>query len=203
MHTLITAPAYEPLTVEIVKLHCRIDGDARDALVTTWIQAAREYAETFTGRQLVGATWEQTLNFFPGGRMIPLPRAPLRSVTSVKYTDENGTEQTLSSSAYSVWAPAGPRAQPGGLTLAYDETWPTTRVVEGAVRVRYLAGYTAADVANAAAAMVLVPAAIRQAMLLLCAELSERPAAAIQGTIIGTVPFGVDELLWPYRIEAA
>lgn len=199
--SLATAPAVEPVSLEVAKKHLKFSHNSEDELVTAWIAAARELAESFTGRQLVGATWDLSLDTFPCGQLM-LPRAPLLSVTSVKYLDTTGTEQTLASTVYRSKAFAGPQCRPGHLSLAYAQTWPAHQVVADAVTIRFVAGYSA-QAATAAVAQAAVPMAIRQAMLLLLAEFDRRRSTALQGTIITEVPLSARNLLAPFRVHVS
>lgn len=168
---LITAPTVEPITLAEAKAHLRITGNDDDTAIGVLITTARQTAEQITGRALMPQTWEKTLDAFPDNE-IELPWPPLVSITSVKYIDIAGSQQTLASTEYT----ADNDSEPGWLLLAYGKDWPATQEVANAVRVRYLAGY--ADAAS-------VPAAIKNWMLLKIGELyanreasAERPAVA-------------------------
>jgi uncharacterized phiE125 gp8 family phage protein len=63
---LIHGPAVEPLSLDEAKLHVRQDSTADDDLITTLIQAAREYCEDFCHRAFVTQTWQLLLDHFPG-----------------------------------------------------------------------------------------------------------------------------------------
>lgn len=136
---LITAPAAEPVSLADAKAHLRVDHAADDDLIAALIAAAREDAEHRLGRALVMQTLEQVCDAFPADGDIELPNPPLASVTSVKYLDSDGVEQTLSTSLYDVDSDSAP----GEIHRAYGVTWPSTRCVENAVRARYVAGYAA------------------------------------------------------------
>ena len=72
--TLITAPAIEPVTVAEVKEHLRIDEDDEDALLTTFIEVAREYCEGYQNKAYITQTWDLWLDDFPDSPFkIPLP----------------------------------------------------------------------------------------------------------------------------------
>ncbi len=189
--TLVTAPAAEPVSLEEAKLHLRVDSDADDDLVATLIEAARNNVEAHTSRALVNQTWDLKLDTFPPSHIFELPRPPLSSVTSITYVDIDGVEQTWASADYTVQANAGPYSMPGTVALAYGASYPTHRSQPDAVTVRFVAGY-GADGSS-------VPAAIRQAVLLLIGEMYARREVAIAGTIISRIPFGVDSLLASFR----
>lgn len=184
------APATEPLSLADAKLHLRVVSDDDDDLITALIQGAREYVETFLRRQLVTATWAMTLDEFPdsdGDITLPLP--PLASVTSIAYVDGDGDDQTLDSANYTVHT----NCEPGKITLAYGESWPSTRDQPDAVTVTFVAGYGAA---------AAVPAGIVAAIKLVLGDLYENREAAVLGTIRSDNPT-VKNLLWTYRIAEA
>lgn len=156
-----------------------------DPHLTGLIKTARHWTEEYLRRSLIEQTHDWSLDAFPVEFAVPRP--PLISVTSVTYVDTAGASQTLSASIYRV----DTAAEPGRITPAYGEAWPSVREVTNAVIVRFKAGYGTAASA--------VPEPIRQAMLLLIGEMHERREQALVGTSIVSVPFGVKELLSPYR----
>lgn len=139
---LVTAPAEEPITLAEAKTHLRVDASDEDALITSLIVAARRAAEQRTGRALVTQTWEASCDEFPGsGEGIPLQLAPVQSVTSVKYIDTAGVEQTIGAPNYTL----NDRGSMGHSVLpAHGYAWPSAREQQNAVTVRFVAGYGAA-----------------------------------------------------------
>ena len=133
------APTAEPVSVDDVKNHARIDIDDDDVLVENKIKAARELCETYIKRAFVSRTLRLTLDEMPAWEFY-LPRPPLVSVTSVKYIDSSGTQQTISASDYSVDI----YTEPGRITPAYGLSWPSGRAHTNAIEVIYVAGYGAA-----------------------------------------------------------
>lgn len=187
---LITAPATEPVTSSEAKSHLRVDTTADDTLIGTLITAARQHVENHLRRALITQTWELVMDAFPAGDVIRLPRPPLVSVTSIKYTDVAGNESTLSSAAYVV----DTDSTKGRVVLKSGESWPSdTLAAANGVRVRYVAGYGSA---------AAVPNPIRQAILLLIGTLYENRESVLvaQGVTVAQLPFGVEALLMPYRI---
>lgn len=149
---VVAAPTVEPVTLAEARLQCKVDSDdtTHDALINVLITAAREFAEHYTGRALAEQTLEAAARCFPDCDHIDLPRPPVSSVTSIKYTDAAGVEQTLSASAYSL----SPYELSNRVSLAYGLTWPTTQDVADAVRIRFVAG-TASGQKAAKAAILL------------------------------------------------
>lgn len=189
---LITAPATEPVTLAEAKSHLRVDITEDDTYIGTLITAARNIAETWTARALVTQTWELYMDAFPANGFT-LPRPPLQSITSIKYTPLGGAETTVSSSLYKVDAVT----EPGCVVLASDATWPSTTLVElNGVVVRFAAGYGAA---------AAVPQAIKQAILMLVGTMYESREDVLvgQGATANELPLAAKRLLLPYRMWRA
>jgi uncharacterized phiE125 gp8 family phage protein len=178
------APAEEPVTTAEAKAHCRVDHDDEDTLIASLIVAARQWCESWTGRQFVTATWRLSLDGFPGCA-IRLPKPPLQSVSSVAYDAADGTATTLGSSAYRTDADS----EPGRLTPAYGLTWPTARCQTNAVRVTYVAGYGAASA---------VPKAVKQAILLLVGHWYANREAVGSGGVASEIAMTAQALLTPF-----
>ena len=187
---LITGPVVEPVSLEEAKLHLRVDLSDDDYLIDSLLRTAREYAEDVSGRAFCSQTWELVADAWPGDRFV-LPRPPLVSVTSIKYTDEDGTEATFSSSYYTV----DTDSEPGKVVLKSTASWPSVTLVDiNGIRVRYVCGYgaTAGD----------VPQRYRHAILLLAGHWYEnREAIATSGAMPKEIPAGVTALLWMERVK--
>jgi uncharacterized phiE125 gp8 family phage protein len=153
---LVTPPAGEPISLAEAKLHLRVDGGDDDLLIGSLITAARQAAETITGRQLMTARWRLVLDAFPGpllmhagsGSSFSLPthaillaKCPVQFVVSVEYLDMNGTTQVLPASDYVLDA----ACEPARLSPVFGKTWPPTLPQIGAVTVTFDAGYGSAS----------------------------------------------------------
>ncbi|GJM23936.1 MAG: hypothetical protein DHS20C16_03510 [Phycisphaerae bacterium] len=178
---VITKPASEPLTLTEAKAHLNVDHDEDDTYITTLITVARRTAEGKQWRALMTTTREQTMDCFPFG-CITLEHPPLQSVTSVKYIDADGVQQTLSSDNYDV----DTDSIYGRICPAYGLNWPTTRNIQNAVRVRYDCGYADAD---------SVPTTTKQAMLLLIGNWYEHREEVVVGLSVTKITDAVDMLL--------
>jgi uncharacterized phiE125 gp8 family phage protein len=208
---LVTPPAAEPVSLAQAKLHLRIgDYSDEDALISTWITAARERVEAEVSRALVTQSYDMFLDSFPygGGYMlrevrqqgwithanpfprslaIKVPRPPLVSVDTIEYTDQGGQLVTLDPSQYRVRTS---RSRPGTIEPAYGVAWPIPQPVCSAVRIRFTAGY-----GNAAA----VPASAVAAMLLIIGHRWLNRESVITGTIASELPQGVSDVLAPLK----
>lgn len=155
----------EPISAAEAKLHLRIDAADEDTLISALITAARVYCEGIQNRAYITQTLELSIDGFPWGRLIELPRPILQSVTSVKYTDVDGVEATFTD--YVVDADS----YLGRIALKRDFNWPTVTLREiGAIKIQFVAGYGATAAS--------VPAIVKQAMLLLIAYWYENREAA-------------------------
>ena len=157
MQYRVTVPvATEPVSLAEARLQCKIDSDdtSHDAALTSLITAAREHAQHYTGRALAPQTLEVALDAFPpfDNPSITLPLCPVTSITSIKYTDLAGTEQTLLNTKYAL----SPYGESRMLAPTYGSYWPTTQDVMNSVRIVQVCGYTAE----------LLPKAAKQAILL-------------------------------------
>lgn len=180
---LVTPPTVEPVTLLEAKDHLKEDTTENDAIISDAIVDARQWAEEYTGRQFVTATWDWFLDGFCQSFSAPLP--PLQSVTSIKYLDTTGTEQTLASSTYRVDAVS----EPGRIALDYGKSWPATYQVINAVAVRFVSGY---------GAPAAVPGPIKRAILILIGEFFEQRKESVP-VQLSSIPFGVRAMLAPYK----
>jgi uncharacterized phiE125 gp8 family phage protein len=130
-----TEPAVEPVSLEEAQLNLRADCDADVDLITALIVAARRWCEDYENRAYITQTITAKTFWLPD--QIILPRPLLQSVTSVKYIDTAGDEQTLSSDLYDV----DTFREPGQITRAFNATYPTVRGDVNGVTIVYKAGY--------------------------------------------------------------
>jgi uncharacterized phiE125 gp8 family phage protein len=195
--TLITAPTLKPITVQQAKDHARVEYHEDDELIDIYLDQVVALAEQRMGRAIMTQTWELTLDRFPLlGRdnecslrayEIRLPNPPLVSVTSIKYDDSDGVEQTLSTASYDVDS----RSEPGRVSPALGYSWPSTYSKVNAVRIRYVCGW---------ATPASVPAPIRSWLMARIATFHAfREQMAERQTIALPHDF-VDGLLDPYRV---
>ena len=185
--TQITPPTSEPVSLSEAKAHCRVTGSEEDGLIAGYLLAAREYVETHTRRTMLTQTWEQIEDVL--GDEIRLRKAPILSITSVRYLDTAGVEQTLAANQYRLIRRATGEAV---IVPAFNVTWPVVQAVEAAVTVRFVAGYGASSGS--------IPEAIRQAILLLVGHWYAHREAVTIGAAPAEVPMAVESLLFPHRI---
>lgn len=216
---LITPPASAPngpLSLEVIKRHLRIDSYEDDELLLQLCDAAVSHIDASgsgsLGLALMTQQWEMRLDGFPWSHPdhfwntvypyprehewrrwyrdpneIEIPYPPLVSVDLVTYFDSAGVQQTISSTAYQI-ARVGTR-RPSVLWPAVGASWPTAEsFLSGSVTIRFTCGYASAQ---------LIPASIRQALLLLIGHLYENREAT--GPNLAEMPFGFANLLAPFQ----
>jgi len=175
----ITGPASAPVTATEAKANGRIDHDEEDTLITSLIAAATAHAEMLTGLAFVSQTWELVLDEFPDEE-ITVDLGPITSVTSIKYLDADGAEQTMDAADYVV-----DTASRSGRISAPDG-WPVAQETLNAVRVRFVTGSGAPD-------------DVKQAIILLTEHWYENRSAATAGVVVTEVPMTVAALLGLHR----
>jgi uncharacterized phiE125 gp8 family phage protein len=179
--------AAAPVSLGEAKLHLRVDHLTDDPLIQVLIDAAVASIAGKDGKgiPMVSQQWLLRLDAFPV--VIGFPMWPVISVDEVAYTDPAGASQILASSEYQTDL----TGNPARLAPAYGKSWPAIRAVLGAVRIKFTAGYASAS---------LVPADLRQAVLLLVGHLYTNRDAAVLGVAVADLPHGVDAILDRYRV---
>lgn len=200
---LVTPATEEPVSLIDAKLHLRVDFDEDDTLIASLISAARQAAETLTGRQFITARWRQVLDSFPGpslmgvpagqpftlpGHAILLPKTPVQQVVSINYLDMASTLQVMPASAYTV----DTACEPARITPVFGQIWPICLPQIGAVTVTFDAGYASA---------AQVPDGIKSWIKLRVGSLyaHREEIAVLSKGRIEPLPF-IDGLLDPYKV---
>lgn len=180
---LITPPAVEPVSLDEVKAHLKVDGTDDDALIGALITAARAQAEWHTHRAFVTQDWIYWRDELPDHGVVKIPLAPLQSLSSITLYPRDGTTQVLDAASYQVDAVGAPPriALAPSLIAATD-----LRIVNG-FAAAFTAGYgdTADD----------VPEAMRRALLQMVGHLYEH-----RGDDSEPAPQSALALLAPYRM---
>ncbi len=167
---LVTPPAAPLITLAEVKAQARVEHDDEDLLLQHYIDAATAWLDGpagILGRCLVTQTWRAEVDAISGPLRLPFPDTV---ICSAVFTDAEGGELIHE--------------------LELQDQRPLLRPITGLDRsaaITFTAGY---------GAPTEVPAAIRQAMLLLVTQWYEHRQVTGTGTAL---PFAVEALLAPYR----
>ncbi len=182
--TLSVAPDVEPVPLAEAKNHLCVTITDDDSQIIAMIKDVRQYVENYLSRALITQTWKLYLDYFPN--KIIVPRPPLQLVSSITYVDTDGATQTATGTIYTV----DTDSEPGQIYEAYDQDWPSSRDVEKAITVTFIAGYGDAED---------VPGPILRAMKLLISHYYENREAVAPVALID-IPKSVDALLSDYRL---
>ncbi|WP_166163118.1 head-tail connector protein [Chelativorans oligotrophicus] len=199
---LVTPPSTLPVTLAEAKAHLRVnalgsDGNLLanedDALIEGLIRAATDHLDGWTGilgRCLVEQTWRQDYDAF--AHCLPLPLGPLIQIDSVKWTGRDGVQHTLAQQDYAAVVDGGGRA---AVRMADGFSVPGDLASSGAVSVTFRAGYPTIDNKST------VPAALKQALLLLVGAWYENREETVIGVSVAALPPSVAfaALIRPYR----
>jgi uncharacterized phiE125 gp8 family phage protein len=191
---VVTAPSEEPLSVDDVIIARNLTGaDYDEDFLANLIPAARQVVEKDTGRSLVTQTVDCYFDALPYGSDLYLPVAPLQSVTSLTTYDTSNVATVYADSNYLV----DTASTPGRIALGASAAWPGgLRRVNGVV-VRAVVGYGGPSD---------VPAALKQAMLLMIGAMDEHREQVMVSQFAGQfieLPFGYAQLIEPYRLWLA
>jgi len=185
--SLITPPVGEPITTAEAKEHLIVTETDDDSYIAALISAATLKLENDTSRRFLTQTWDYYMDEFPDSDELILPYPPLQSITSIKYLDTNGVEQTFAAADYIV----DTYSEEGRIALDEGESWPSTQPVINAVYTRMVVGYGLA---------ASVPEALKHALKLYLSLLYENREPIVMGTIVSKIPDSIGALVSMYRI---
>lgn len=178
---LITPATEEPVSLEEVKLHCRIDGDADNLLLQSLITAVRRHGEALTRRVFIRSDWELRFSGpFSEAQEIPVnPGAECVAVLVDGVTVDP---------VHYVFTPSAlhPQESPLCALLEPAETFPDGDAIAVTVRAGWSAGSFPAD--------------IKAWMLVRISTLYEQRESIATGTVTELSHGFVDCLLDAYRI---
>lgn len=134
--TETVAPVVEPVGLQEMKVHCRIDGNDHDTILNVMVKAARQWVEHEYQLSLIQRSYRADVEGFAGRFRLPHP--PLSSVTSVKYYTPDSPQvlTTLDADFY--------RHDLGRSEIYMDAssaTIPSVATRHDAVQITYVAGY--------------------------------------------------------------
>lgn len=135
---VITPPATEPLDLGETKKYLRVTSSDDDVSISDSIKQAREYCEEYQNRKYIPQTIEGYLDRFPSGRSIVFSVAPVKSISSIKYTDNEGNEVEVDSSIYDL----DNISYVNKIDLNHNKSWPSAILKPtNGVKVTFIAGY--------------------------------------------------------------
>lgn len=206
---IVTPTIQEPVTLDDLKSHCRVVSEQDYARLTQMAVAAREWCEGYLSQQLCTATYLWTIDRFINlylyqsslwtqqvwpwyfqsqaltGNRLPNtwytlwpPIGPLQSVSQIQFINLNGQLTTLDPSLYVV----DTTSKQARISPAFGQYWPPTQMIQDAVKITFVAGYTK------------VPSSIRLAICELAAAwFDQREAYSFDSP--NKVPYGIESQL--------
>lgn len=199
----ITGPSCEPIDLTEVMNHSNItiaSPAQKRAIIDIFIPAARQYLEYRTGLTFHQKTLEWLLSEFPEcGEPIRLRLAtPLISITSVKYKDSSGAEETWASSNYI----ADTDSKVGRLVPAYGVSYPSpTLYPSWPIKIRGTAGIAVTSPVSDAPANVKYPLCMLTAAMWENREAEHIPDRGVMDTL--SFRYGVEAYIANLKREYA
>ncbi len=190
------------------KSFMRVDFSDDDSLIAELIKASQNVIETYLNRSITTQTLSLYLDRLPfyndiklqegiytapdleyNTNFIVLPKAPVSSVTHVKYYDNDDNASTFAATNYYV----DTISQQARIVLKTGSSWPTVAETRNAnaYEIKYVAGYGGASD---------VPEPIVQAIKVLTTHLYEN-REAVTSLSVNTIPYTIGALLQPYKVQ--
>ncbi len=182
----------EPVTRDHVKSQARVDTDAEDDLIDLYLAAAVAGVEQATGHWMGQRAVQAYMSAFPAWVSVYLPGGFVQEVSEVAYRNENGDYETLDAANWEAQAfqLRSSVRMTGGASILPRSHYNEDRQ---AVRISYTAGY---------ASVGAIPVALRQATLMVAAELyNEREAHRTQPGVIAIPNPAAQMLMSGYKIR--
>lgn len=85
--TRTVQPAREPVSMELLRLHVRVDGNYDDQWLHRCISAARQEVEAWTDLALIDQGWLLQLDGWWPTCGVSLPKSPIVSIDEIQYLD--------------------------------------------------------------------------------------------------------------------
>lgn len=169
----------EPVSLELAKAQLRVLDDSEDGLICSYVRAAREWVENYTGYILVRRPVTQTFTEF--WSYFELYNRPVVEIIGVTYTDTDGVDQDI--------LPVD--LLTSGVRIRPSDAWPTHKTYSP-IYVDYVAGFDEGE----------VPQVLIQAMLLLISHYHTTRSAVVSdpGIVPAEVSLAVSSLCDQYRV---
>jgi hypothetical protein len=197
---VVTPPTAEPVELDLVRKHCRIDHDYDDGLLKLYLSAARQLAEAYLNRALCPTSFRYTITNSPPPTASPLvpqslivfplnwpplirkpielPRAPLQKVTEVAWGPVDELK-VADAELYTVNAGVEP-----GQVMIQPSLVPMMPAMS--VRFEYEAGYETPE---------QIPDLVRAGILILTAHLYEQ-----RGDVEAALPEAAYNVMGAHRL---
>ncbi|HDZ80729.1 MAG TPA: hypothetical protein ENH56_05725 [Roseobacter sp.] len=186
--TRIIEPTELPVSLEEVKLHCRVDHNDEDTLLTSLIAAATDYLDGpsgILGRAIINQEWLIELDEWP--IYLVLPIEPIQTVL-VKYNNEAGIETTIAGSDIILINNPSARSI---LEWVDGFSFPKLNASRYPIGITLSAGFGAA---------AEIPESIKVAIQMIVGNWYENREATVVGMSVVDLPMAVNALLARWRV---
>lgn len=143
------------------KLHLNILDTSFDDLIDDYLGAAHDMLWREAG---ISAGDQTLVAYMKAWKDVEIPFERVSSITSIKYYDENNSQQTLSSANYSLYNNQHP-------TLIDIDSSPSLYDREDAIEIKIVTGYT------------VVPEAVKQVLRMMVADMFENRQSDHKGAV--------------------
>jgi uncharacterized phiE125 gp8 family phage protein len=150
-YQLVADAVTKPVSLAEAKLACKVDEDdtSEDDLFNIYISAATNFAEQYTGRDLINKSYIAYLDFFPNfnvtyvnndiGAFIQIQKSLLQSITSIQYYSDNVLTTFNPSNYYKSFS-----NDYSNIYIVNGASWPSDADVrKQSVQITFVAGYGA------------------------------------------------------------
>lgn len=183
---LTSAPALEPVTLDDVKAHLRIDGPQEDTLLASLILTSRLHLEAALDLAMIEQGWTLQLDRWPKGQSVDIPISPLQAVTLVRVKNDAGGWDAIGPANYLADIAAKPPR-----VIFHGAVRPVPGVPAAGIEITFTAGFGAAPAS--------VPAPLRHAIMMLVAHWYEHRESVEIGSNAVRIPDAVSDLVAPFR----
>jgi len=183
---LLQGPVMEPLTLQQVKDHLKIDGTNEDPYLTGLAITARISLERYLNRVLITQRYTAFYNRWHGQMEIPFP--PLQSIDQVRYYDGTGELQVLDEDGF-YWIVDS--TDPARIVRKFDSVYPELQDGRPAsILIDFTCGY--GDPED-------VPEDLKHAMKLIITDYYENRGSIVIGQV-NKIPSHIIALAHSYKI---
>jgi len=181
---ITTPPGAQPVTLEQIKQHLRLDTNDEDELLNSYCDAATEFIEAHISKFLIERNVRQFVDGISESKELLLEAEPVSEITLVRGYDVNGNPHDFSSDVYRFFQYESPPR------LFFDKSNLNLQTANG-IEIDMVAGYGESGTD--------IPQNIIRALLVLIAHWYEHRGTNAAGETYGTIPEGFDKLLAPVR----
>ncbi|MEX1244866.1 MAG: head-tail connector protein [Thermoanaerobaculia bacterium] len=165
--------------------HLNLPDDGSAGLLVPIIATSQATVEKLTAKALTSQSLVARFNAFGSGLVLPV--APVQSVDTITYLDDDRAEQTLVAADFFAHPTGHDDERTTIIISALNKTFPNTASIAAAVTVSYTVGYST------------VPAPLIHAVKLIAGHFYENREATLVGVKAEEIPLGIMDLIANYR----